>query len=66
MRVGEIMNSPVVFTQKTIKVSSLKDMLSRKGITAVPVIEDDGTIAGIVSSSDIISGHDENKSVMEV
>ncbi len=66
MKVEEIMNTPVVFTQKTRTVSSLKDMLSRKRINAVPVIEDEGGIAGIVSSSNIIACHDETLLVQDV
>lgn len=66
MRVEEIMNSPVVFTQKTVKISNLRDMLSRKGINAAPVIDDDGTISGIVSTSDIISCQDKSMPVKDV
>jgi CBS domain-containing protein len=66
MRVEEIMSTPVVFTQKTVKVAHLKDMLTRKKINAVPVIEDDGTISGIVSSSDLIAYHDETLLVADV
>ena len=66
MRVEEIMSTPVVFTQKSVKITHLKDMLTRKKINAVPVIEDDGTISGIVSSSDLISFHDENLLVEDV
>ena len=66
MRVEEIMNTPVVITQKTIKISNLKDRLDRKGINAIPVIESDGSISGIVSSSDIVACHDENLLVKDV
>ena len=66
MRVQEIMNTPVVFTQKTIKVSSLKDMLTRKGINAVPVIGEDESISGIVTSSNIVSCHDESMLVQDL
>lgn len=66
MRVEDIMNSPVVITQKTIKVSNLKGMLSRKEINAVPVIDTDGSISGIVSSSDIVNCHDDSMLLAEV
>ena len=66
MRVEEIMNSPVVITQKTIKISNLKDRLSRKGINAIPVIDEDGSISGIVSSRDIVACHDESLLVKDV
>ena len=66
MRVEEIMNTPVVITQKTIKISNLKYRLDRKGINAIPVIESDGSISGIISSSDIVACHDENLLVKDV
>ena len=66
MRVEEIMNTPVVITNPTVKVKFLKDTLSRKNIHAVPVLEPDGTIAGIISSSDLIACHDESLLVKEI
>ena len=66
MRVEEIMITPVVFTQPTVKVKYLKDMFTRKNINAVPVMEDDGTISGIVSSSDLVACHDESMTVKEI
>ncbi len=66
MRVEEIMSTPVVFTQKTIKVSSLKDMLTRKGINAVPVIGEDESISGIITSSNIVSCHDGSTLVQDL
>ncbi|MCO4813444.1 MAG: CBS domain-containing protein [Flavobacteriales bacterium] len=66
MRVEEIMNTPVVITQKTIKVLNLKDRLDRKGINAIPVIDGDGSISGIVSSSDIVACHDESLLVKDI
>lgn len=66
MRVEEIMISPVVITQKNAKISDLKNRLTRKGINAVPVLEEDGAIAGIVSSGDIVACHDETQLVKDV
>ena len=66
MRVEEIMSTPVVFTQPTVKVTYLVDMFKRKNINAVPVIDDDGTISGIVSSSDLISCRDESLLVKDI
>lgn len=65
-RIEDIMNTPVVFTQPKVKVANLKDMFTRKHINAVPVIEDDGSISGIVSSSNLVSCHDESMLVEEI
>ncbi len=66
MRIEEIMISPVVITQKMVTISNLKNRLTRKGINALPVMEDDGNIAGIVSSSDLLAFHDEALLVKDV
>ena len=66
MRVEEIMSTPVVFTNPTVKVQFLKDTFKRKGIHAVPVLEPDGTIAGIVTSSDLLAVHNETLLVRQV
>jgi CBS domain-containing protein len=66
MRVEEIMISPVVFTQPNVKALHLKEMFSRKNINAVPVLKEDGNIAGIISSTDLISCHDESTKVEDL
>ena len=66
MRIEEIMISPIVVTQQGVKLSNLKDMFTRKNINAVPVLEEDGTIAGIISSSDIVAIHNESLFVRDV
>ena len=66
MRVEEIMSVPVTITNRNNKVTYLKDLLSRKNINALPVLEEDGTITGIVSSSDVAKCHDENELVQNI
>lgn len=41
-------------------------MLSRKHINAVPVLEDVGTISGIVSTSDVIGAKDDSITVEDI
>lgn len=59
MKVEHLMSTPVMITQRNTKVVHLKEMFSRKGIGAVPVLEDDGTISGIVSATDVIKSSDD-------
>ena len=66
MRVEEIMSSPVTVTNRNNKVAHLKELFSRKNINAVPVLESDGTISGIVTSSDVAKCHDENELVQNI
>jgi len=60
------MISPVVIAQRKVTIAHLKDRLSRKGINAVPVLEEDGNIAGIVSVTDLMGFHDESLHVEDV
>jgi CBS domain-containing protein len=59
MRVEEIMSSPVVITQRNVRVKHLKETFDRKHLGALPVLEADGTIVGIVSLRDILLANDE-------
>ena len=52
MHIHEIMSAPVVVT--------------RKGINAIPVLKEDGEIAGIVSSSDVAKEHSDETRVEEI
>lgn len=60
------MNAPVTVTNRNNKIKHLKDLFSRKGIHAVPVLEQDGTISGIVSASDLNKIHDEEELVQNI
>lgn len=66
MRVDHLMSKPVIITQRNVKVEHLKDLFSRKKVNAVPVLENDGTISGIVSSSDVARCHDESLLVQDI
>ena len=66
MRIEEIMSSPVTVTNRNNKVVHLKDLITRKNINAVPVLEEDGTITGIISTSDVAKCHDENEIVQNL
>lgn len=60
MRVEEIMSSPVVITQRNVRVKHLKETFDRKKVNAMPVLEPDGTISGIVSVRDLILADEES------
>ena len=66
MRIEEIMNTPVTITKRNTKVGYVKDLISRKNINALPILEEDGTITGIVSTNDIAKCHDENEIVQNI
>ena len=60
MRVEEVMSKPVVITQRNVKVKHLKETFDRKNLGALPVLESDGTISGIVSVRDVLLANDDS------
>jgi predicted transcriptional regulator len=66
MRVEDLMSAPVMITRRNVKIEYLKDMFTRKGPGAVPVLEEGGAIAGIVSASDVVKCHNESLTVQDI
>jgi predicted transcriptional regulator len=66
MNIEEIMSSPVVVTRETTKLKHTRELINRKSINAIPVLKEDGEIAGILSSSDLAKAHDENITVADI
>lgn len=66
MRIEDYMSSPVMITQRNVSIQHLKDMLTRKGLSAVPVLEEDGTITGIVTSNDLVRANNEDAVVQDI
>ena len=66
MRVEELMSTPVMITQRNVSIQHLKEMLSRKGFSAAPVLEEDGTITGIVTSSDLVHATSDDATVQDI
>ena len=59
MRVEEIMCSPAEFIDRNLSIAEVKDLFSLKDVHAFPVLEDDGTISGIITLSDVaLAGND--------
>lgn len=43
-----------------------RELFSRKGINAIPVLKEDGEISGIVSSSDVAKAHSDDIKVEDI
>lgn len=52
--VGEIIGGTVVTAQPTMPLSLLLEVLAGQGLNALPVVERDGQLVGIVSKSDVV------------
>jgi len=66
MRIEEIMSSPVISTPKSVTISHLKSLFERKNINATPIIDNDGGILGIVTSSDVAAIHNNSLQLQDI
>ncbi len=53
VKVADLMVPDVVTAQRHHTVEHARDLMQRNGIHALPVVDPDGTVAGIVSSKDL-------------
>ncbi|MGM0568053.1 MAG: CBS domain-containing protein [Elusimicrobiota bacterium] len=59
MKAREIMSSNVVTVKKEYTIKKLIKVLKENKITGAPVVEDDGSVVGIVSRANIIEAVDD-------
>jgi CBS-domain-containing membrane protein len=58
MKAHDVMVSPVITTKPTSSVKEVAKLLLERRISAVPVVDDDGKIVGIVSEGDLMRRSD--------
>lgn len=66
MNIEEIMSAPVVLRRESTKLKHTRELINRKTINAIPVLKEDGEIAGILSSSDLAKSHNEDMTVVDI
>lgn len=54
MRARDIMSSPVVTVPVTLQVKAAAALLASRGFTALPVVDDDDRLIGIVTEADLV------------
>lgn len=54
MLVSEVMTSPAVTVQRETSLKRVAQLLDEHSVTALPVVEDDGTIVGVISEADVV------------
>ena len=54
MLVGEVMTSPAITVQETATVKDAIELLEQHSIAAMPVLDKQGNIVGVVSEADVI------------
>ncbi|PPK62542.1 CBS domain-containing protein [Actinokineospora auranticolor] len=56
MRAREIMSSPVVTVRPDTPVKRVAQVFAAEGFTALPVVDADGRLAGVVTEADVLRG----------
>ena len=54
MKARDVMTQPVVTVLTTTTLAQAAELLATHGFTALPVVEDDGRLVGIVTEADLI------------
>ena len=54
MRARDIMTSPVQTVWQNASVESAAELMTAKSVTALPVVDSDGTLVGMVSEGDLL------------
>ena len=55
MKVREIMTTPVITAPADMPIGDVADLLAKRHITAVPIVDTDGTVVGLVSEFDLMA-----------
>ncbi len=63
MTIDNIMIAPVVVTQVNKSIAHAKGLIEKKNISALPLLKQDGTIEGIVTSTDIATSTNDEASL---
>lgn len=54
MRARDVMSSPVLTVPVTLTVRQAAELLSRRGYTAMPVVDSDERVVGVVTEADLV------------
>ena len=64
--VAELMSSEIVVSRPDETVSVVRERMLEHGIHALPVVDDAGHAVGIVTSTDLLPGHDDDRLVSSI
>lgn len=66
MKANEIMSTPVITTNGTSKLSSVKELFKKYNISSAPVVDEEGEIEGIISSTDLAAVYNDDLQVRNI
>ncbi len=66
VKIADLMSKRVITAQPHHTVAHVRELMTKNRILAVPVVGPDGEAVGIVTSSDLMNGHNERSPVSKV
>lgn len=66
VKIADLMSKRVITAQPHQTVGHVRDMMTKNRILAIPIVGPDGEAVGIVTSSDLMNGHNEQSPVNKV
>lgn len=69
IQVKDIMSSPVVTAESGVNIAFIRELMERKGVSAIPIVEVEGEdidVKGIVTVTDLRGVADENAPAEEI
>jgi len=65
-KIADVMQSTVVTSDRGDSVGHVRQLMTREGISSVPVVSPDGEVVGIVTTSDLAEGHGDETPISEL
>ena len=66
VKIADIMHRSVVTTVPHKSLGHVRDIMAKNKISSVPVVNTDKEVVGIITTSDLAKGHDENTPVSRI
>lgn len=66
VKIADLMSKQVITAQPHHTIEHVRSMMTKNRILAVPIVDSDGEPVGIVTSSDLMNGHNEQSPINKI
>lgn len=66
VKIADIMHKSVVTTVPHKSLGHVKEIMAKNNISSVPVVNTDNEVVGIITTSDLAKGHDDNTPISHI
>lgn len=53
---GDVMSTKLVYASKDMSLTDAEELMAKSGVSGLPVVDDDGTLVGVLSRRDLAKG----------